>query len=341
MLVVLGVVASNTLTWLEKKQGIVGPPFRISNTELFFMLFVAVVFAIFIRTFEIPSLYANQVTLFEMDGQYGHIRIYEQSFSLDRPPLRGLQREVNSDSAIFQDSYEHVFGYARFADVYQTIQSTTTNYLMLGGGAFTIPRSLVATNPTIQVDVSELEPILFSLSQEYFDLYDTSRINNHDLDARVFLQQTEKKYDVIFADAFNSGHYIPYHLTSREFFEAVRDRLADDGLFIANFIGARNQPDVTLTGSFAKTVQSVFPNVRLFSFGIDSPDTRQNLVFIAQKKDGGVDISNTSVPNDAGEPVFLADIEIPLDSLNLDEQIIFTDDYAPIEYLVAKQLYNL
>jgi spermidine synthase len=35
-------------------------------------------------------------------------------------------------------------------------------------------------------------------------------------DARVFLNKTKNKYDVIFGDAFSSHHSLPYQLTTKE-----------------------------------------------------------------------------------------------------------------------------
>lgn len=281
----------------------------------------------------------NQRTLYQADGYYGHIRIYEEEFSLSRPPARFLRREVNSESAVFQDSYDYVFEYTRFADLYPELRrASTTSFLMLGGGAYTIPRTLVARNPELQVDVAELEPSLFPLAQVYFGLSDVSRIQNHVMDARVFIQETEKQYDYIFMDTFNSGLYIPAHLTTQEFFTALKRRLARDGLLMINFIGARGLPGTTLTDSFAATLRSVFPNVRAFSTSIATPEILQNIVFIADATDTPLDIDDISFPLIPGAPVPLASLETDLTPQNPAAQVLFTDDRSPAEYLVAKQI---
>jgi spermidine synthase len=281
----------------------------------------------------------NQTTLYEAQGYYGHIRIYEQEFSLVRQPARFLRREVNAESAIFQDSYEHPFEYTRFSNLYTGLRrASTTSFLLLGGGAYTVPRTLVANNPDLQVDVAELEPSLFPLAQEYFDLKDVSRIRNHVVDARVFVAESDKRFDYIFMDTFNSGLYIPAHLTTQEYFSAVRERLSDDGLLMINFIGARNLPGTTLTDSFFVTLQSVFPNVRAYTMRPDETGVIQNIIFIADTTDAPLQTAGLTIPtNDSGE-VLIDELEVTLNTLAPEDQVIFTDNRSPAEYLVAKQL---
>lgn len=282
----------------------------------------------------------EQKTLYEADHQYGHIRIYEQEFLLTRPPARFLKREVNSESAIFQDSYDHPFVYTRFADLFPELRrSTTTNFLLLGGGAYSIARSILATHPAITVDVAELEPALLPLAIEYFDLQHLDRLTNHVVDARVFVETAETRFDYIFMDTFNSGLYIPPHLTTVEFFESLRARLTDDGLLMINFIGAEDLPGTTLTDSFWKTLRTVFPNARAFSEYPTLSGRIKNIVFIADATNEEISIKDITLPVEFnGPPVPIQDLELTLDASDPQAQIVFTDDRSTAEYLVAKQL---
>ncbi len=282
----------------------------------------------------------NQQTLYEADHQYGHVRIYEQEFSLTRPPARFLKREVNSESAIFQDSYDHPFVYTRFADLFPELRrSTTTNFLLLGGGAYSIARSILAEHPTITADVAELEPALFPLAIKYFDLQHLDRLTNHVVDARVFVEKADERYDYIFMDTFNSGLYIPAHLTTVEFFTSVRSRLSDDGLLMINFIGAEGLPETNLLDSFTKTLRTVFPNVRAFSEEPDLTGRLKNIVFIADATNQTIDVENITIPLTSTEPeTAISELELPLQPSNPEAQVTFTDDRSAAEYLVAKQI---
>ncbi|MBY0310363.1 fused MFS/spermidine synthase [Patescibacteria group bacterium] len=281
----------------------------------------------------------NQTTLYEAQGYYGHIRVYEQEFSLVRPPARFLRREVNAESAIFQDSYEYPFEYTRFSNLYPDLRNgSTTSFLLLGGGAYTIPRTLVANNPDLIVDVAELEPSLFPLAQKYFDLSDVSRIRNHVVDARVYVEQSDDQFDYIFMDTFNSGLYIPAHLTTQEFFHSVRERLTDDGLLMINFIGARGLPGTTLTDSFTATLQSVFPNARAYTLKPEDIGGIENIIFIADATDEPLVTEGVQVSTIHDGFVAIDELEIALNTSAPHEQVIFTDDLSPAEYLVAKQI---
>jgi spermidine synthase len=300
------------------------------------------IIAIAVHHFPDPAPYpSEQRTLYDADHQYGHIRIYEQEFSLTRPPARFLKRDVNSESAIFQDSYDHPFVYTRFSDLFpQLHRGTTTNFLLLGGGAYSIARSLLAAHPALHADVVEIEPALFPLATRYFDLQHLDRLTNHVADARVFIQaSSEKKYDYIFMDTFNSGLYIPPHLTTIEFWRALRGRLAADGLLMINFIGATGLSGTTLTDSFTKTLRTVFPNVRAFSEHPHRDGALKNIVFIADATDRPLDIANVTLPLAPDLPATpLADLELPLVARDPQAQVIFTDDRSAAEYLIATQL---
>lgn len=312
----------------------------ISTRYLFVVALVTLGVVIFTLQLERPSTDTeNQTTLFEADGYYGHIRVYEEAFSLTRPPARFLRREVNAESAIFQDTYEHPFEYTRFADLYPALRtSSTSNMLLLGGGAYSIARSILANDPTITVDVVELEPMLFSVAQKYFDLKPSDRLRNHVMDARVFVDTTTTRFDYIFMDTFNSGLYIPAHLTTVEYFTAVRERLTDDGLLMINFIGARNLPSTTLTDSFTKTLLTVFPNLQAFVMRPHETELLQNIMFIATRNDAPLTLKNTSVTDAASSSHSLASLVVPLKAKDPDEQVVFTDNRSPADYLVAKQI---
>jgi len=283
---------------------------------------------------------ARDTTLYEADHRYGHIHIYEQSFSLTRTPARFLKREVNSESAIFQDSYAHPFFYARFADLFPAFtNATNSHFLLLGGGAYSIARSVLGNHPSVTVSVAELEPALFPLAVQYFDLTNLDRLHNYPLDARVFIQKSTEQFDVIFMDTFSSGLFIPAHLTTVEFFTALRKRLTDDGVLMINFIGTENQSGTNLTDSFTKTLRTVFPNARAFSEHPKPTGRLKNIVFIATAGDTLPPLDTLTVPADEhGTAIPLTELELPLIAQDPDAQVIFTDNRSPAEYLVAKQI---
>jgi spermidine synthase len=78
-------------------------------------------------------------------------------------------------------------------------------------------------------------------------------------DGRTLLRGAgSRKYDYILLDTFLNS-YVPFHLTTREFFALIRARLNPGGVLVANFhtVFARSG----LLPSLETTIQDVFPSV--------------------------------------------------------------------------------
>lgn len=296
------------------------------------IVFVALIIGGIIYAFDTST---NSGVVYKGDGLYSAIKI--QDLTLNERPVRLLLRDTNNSSAIFHDSNDLVFAYTQFAELYPVLKPNTKDILVLGGGAYTIPRTLTEKDPALSVDVVEIEPILFDLAQKYFDLRDTSRITNYSMDARVFLSQANEQYDLIFSDTFGTDLAAPFHLTTHEFYELAKKSLADEGIFILNYVGKPEAPTPSLTGSIIKTILATFPNTRAFGLENEEPTNLQNIMFISRNGESVIDVSDATVTNLNGEEKVIAELELPLNNYLLEDEILLTDDRAPVEYLMAKQ----
>jgi spermidine synthase len=83
-------------------------------------------------------------------------------------------------------------------------------------------------------------------------------------DGRQKLLEVEGEVDAIFSDAFFSDS-VPYHLTTKEFFELCSSKLSADGVFAGNFIGQLSGPRNELFWAVYKTLRTVFPTVYIVS----------------------------------------------------------------------------
>src|SRR5918992_101924 len=128
---------------------------------------------------------------------------------------------------------------------------------ILGNAAGTTSRAFEEFFPDTRVDGVEIDGELSEIGREYFDM-NNPRLHLYHEDARPFLRRIEATYDVISVDAYRQP-YIPFYLTTREFFETVRDRLAPDGVLIVNAGHPEGQDDLekVLTAS----IGDVFPHV--------------------------------------------------------------------------------
>jgi spermidine synthase len=136
--------------------------------------------------------------------------------------------------------------------------------------------------------------------------------------------RTNRRYDLIFGDAFNDIS-IPYHLTTREFIELQKDHLLPGGALAANVID--NVPRGDFLPSYLGTIESVFG--------------RGNAIVLAERESYARDIQSTLVvvAGNLGFPLSESAVRVPRrdidDALQRGRWTILTDDYAPVDNLVA------
>ena len=156
---------------------------------------------------------------------------------------------------------------------------------------------------------------------------------------RRYLFDTDKNYDLIFADAYSTIYSIPVHMTTEEFFQLAYSKLNDNGIILANIIGDLGRSNRSLIFSEIKTFKEVFPNSYFFAVedpGLTSP---QNIIFVGYKGSNEVDFGSKNIKANKDEIIANLDSKlIDLKRFNLSNYSILTDNYSPIETLAAQVL---
>jgi spermidine synthase len=151
-------------------------------------------------------------------------------------------------------------------------------------------------------------------------------LNIYTTDGRYFLAHTDSRYDVIAVDAYRLP-YIPWHMTTVEFFQQVRDHLTEKGTLAINV--GHTPDDWRLVQAMVATLKEVFPSVHVISV----PDTF-NAIVVATAQPS--DAANLQANYENLENVRLRTM-VQRAEENLIEVTpappIFTDDQAPIEQL--------
>jgi predicted membrane-bound spermidine synthase len=203
--------------------------------------------------------------------------------------------------------------------------------LIIGSAAGTISKAYSAIYGPITIDGVEIDPEIIRVGREWFDMTEPN-LTSYAQDGRYFLANTGHTYDVIGVDAYRPP-YIPFHLTTHEFFQEGYDHLTEDGVMVIN--AGRTATDYSLVRALGSTMKSVFPNV----YVIDVPSYGSSLgnsLVVATKQP-------TQLEYFAGNAVLLQDpfLQRVVDrSLNSgvweleDSDIVFTDDKAPVEQVI-------
>ena len=145
-------------------------------------------------------------------------------------------------------------------------------FLGLGTG---VTASAAADDPTLQVDAVELLPevVLAShrFTQSKSEAARNPRLHLIVADARRFVRSDGRRYDVIVADNFHPARSGSGALYTVEHFQAVRARLAADGLFCQWL--PLHQLDLPTLRSIVKTFVAVYPDARaiLASNSLETP----------------------------------------------------------------------
>jgi spermidine synthase len=163
-------------------------------------------------------------------------------------------------------------------------------------------------------------------------------------DGRSWLarQPEDAAWSIIAVDAYRPP-YIPFHLTTIEFFEVVADHLTADGVLAINV--GRTATNYALVDALASTVAQVLPHVLL----IDEPGpphTLGNTLLVAS----AAPISLENLANN----VAALPIELPEEFRQFaqkaqayarpanppQERYVFTDDHAPVERIVHRIIWD-
>lgn len=208
---------------------------------------------------------------------------------------------------------------------------------IVGLAAGTIARQATQVFGDIPIDGFEIDPAIIEIGVEYFGM-DLPNLTSFAQDGRWGLEHSNRNYSIIAIDAYRPP-YIPFHLTTQEFFEVARQHLTPDGVVIINV--GRAPEDRKLIDALATTLGTIFPSVHI----MDIPGTFNSMVYATAKP--------TKMENMRDNLVLLSERE-DIDPLLIesmlrvytyqqptpDPTIVFTDDLAPVEWIVNGMVLN-
>jgi spermidine synthase len=210
---------------------------------------------------------------------------------------------------------------------FATLTRAPERVAILGNAAGTVARAYGHYFPAAQIDAVEIDPELAEIGRRYFDMR-APRLAVHDEDARPWLRRADGDYDVIVVDAYRQP-YIPFYLATREFFELARERLAPGGVVIVNV--GHPKGSTQLERVIGATMGEVFPEV------LRDPIEDENALLIGARR-GSADHLRTMAAGLPTELGTIADVEAARIGSALPGGDVYTDDRAPVEWLVDRSI---
>jgi spermidine synthase len=211
--------------------------------------------------------------------------------------------------------------------------------LMIGLGAGTVPKQMSQIYGPIDIVGVEIDPRIVDIGREFFNMNEPN-LEVVAQDGRYFLMTDDRKYDLIGTDAYQQP-YIPFQMTTKEYFQHVRDRLTPNGVAVINV--GRTTTDFRLVHTIAGTMKSVFPNVYI----IDIPGTINSIVVATNQASTPQDFVENAQPLLASQEIdsrlrtVLSVTSSHYRELTDIETQVFTDNLAPVEQLIHTMILDI
>jgi spermidine synthase len=281
---------------------------------------------------------SSEGQIYETESTYNYIQVLEEGGyrMLRLNEGQGIHSFYHPVELNYYGPWEQVL-VAPFYNAAPVRPDEIKNIAIVGLAAGTTARQAALVFPEVEIDGFEIDPKIVDVGRQYFDM-NQPNLNVIIQDGRWGLDHSKKLYQVISVDAYRPP-YIPWHLTTQEFFQIVHDHLTPDGVLVINI--GRGPDDRRLIDALGTTVGTIFPSIHV----MDIPNTFNSILFAT--------VQPTTVQNLADNLAFLAGKNdtspLLLESMILsyaniqpvpEETVVFTDDRAPIEWLTNAMVFD-
>ena len=191
------------------------------------------------------------------DTRYHRLLVVEDDES------RYLRFDSSFQSGMYlEDPFRTRFSYSDYLQLGLAYDPGATKVLVIGLGGAAVQKRVWRDFRDARVTTVELDPDVVDAAHRWFAFPRDPRLPVVVDDGRRYLQRTDDRFDVIMVDAFYSDG-VPFHMTTLEFAQLLRDRLTPGGVVATNVIGALTGGSSEITRALWKTYAAVFPTVEL------------------------------------------------------------------------------
>jgi Spermine/spermidine synthase domain len=211
-----------------------------------------------------------------------------------------------------------------------------TRLLVIGGGGYTLPK-WVENQPDLRdvaVEVVEIDPGVTEVAHRKLGLARDTRIVSHHLDGRQFVKRADDEtYDLVIQDAVNDFS-VPYHIMTREYNELISRTLKADGIYLLTVIDSLQ--DGSFLRAALRTMQASFADVRLLSPTDDWDNAGRSVYVLAgcsKYRPGQIELLLKQTGAFSLPEARLRELA----TQDGPRGIILTDQYAPVDTLIARR----
>jgi spermidine synthase len=323
---------------IKQSRSDFSPGLRVSVVKAVFKppyLFLAILFflAFTVNTRVIRPV-ADGTLLYEKESIYNYIQVVQKGDNIYLMLNEGLALHsvYNPNQPLTGATWDY-FMLAPFFN--QNIkEADVKSMLMIGLGAGTVPKQVTqAFGAEVTIDGVEIDPAIIEIGRKYFAMNEPN-LRAIAQDGRYFMLTNNQKYDIIGMDAYRQP-YIPFHLTTKEFFQLAKNRLTSQGTVVVNAgspeIGGKT--DYRLAHQLANTMRAVFPSV----FLVDVAGYYSTIIYATNQPTNLEHFRNNILNNVSNDLIKVAGEKAIIEG-NFREWTVsgkvFTDDWSPVEQLI-------
>jgi spermidine synthase len=222
-------------------------------------------------------------TVFEIDTAFNHYVVADTIYG-GRPArvLYSGAHDAAQSGLALDGRGELLFDYnERFMELARSVRPRTL--LVLGGGAFTLPTALAREFPGMDITVVEIDGALVDIARKYFDFEPNEHMEVFIGDARHFLDETDKTFDMVIIDVFTHAT-IPETFQTHETARVLGERVGKNGVVAMNIIAALEGQRSDILRRVSENFQAEFLDVRIFPAKRDySAWAQHNYIVTAQR----------------------------------------------------------
>jgi spermidine synthase len=270
---------------------------------------------------------------------------YHRLLVVDGEDSRYLRFDSSFQSGMYiGQPFRTRFAYTDYLELGLAYNPNAKRVLVIGLGGASAPKRVWRDFGDVQLTVVELDPAVVETAYKWFALPRDERIDVEVDDGRRYLQRHDDRYDVIMLDAFYADG-VPFHMTTLEFVELLRDRLTPGGVVAVNVIGALTGSASRITRALWKTYASVFPTAvfhPVYEGAFDrTPSDVRNIILVATERAAPstdqlaatwAEVRRARAPQ---APTLVNPIRDRWErTVRIDDVPLLTDGYAPTDALL-------
>ena len=283
--------------------------------------------------------------VYEAQTLYGRVAVRQIA---GRPDTRAFVQDklTRSEMAVNDPTHLRSFYQRVCAGLTSGLSGSKKNpsMLILGAGGYALPRYLRATWPDSRLEVVEIDPGVTQAATEAFGLDRGAARETIRMDARGYVDRlltsqrtgkTPQRYDFIYEDTLYD-YAVPFPLVTKEFNDKIAGLLAEDGVYMIHLVDTPTEG--RLLGAVVNTMRETFPHVCVIAGQADVRTPCGTSVVVAAKRP----LDPQAILDErCGHLRFSV-----LNSSQVDDLkercggMILTDDYAPVENLLAPVVRN-